>query len=834
MITVLGLSINELNEINMLKSSYFLMAFLCLQLFFSDRILAEINDGIVEGKVVDKTNRLPVEFANIAIYTTNGELIKGGITNIEGEFSIKNIKPGEYVLIAKFIGYDETKISNLLITTEARKFDLGIIELNNNIAELEGIEVIAEKKAIQYKIDKKIINPSQYLSTSGGSAVDILANTPSITVDIEGNVSMRGSSNFTVLIDGKPTPFEATDALEQVPASQIENIEIITNPSAKYDPDGTAGIINIVTKKKFLKGINGIVNLDANSLGSLNGDFLLNFQREKYSFFIGGNRSDRKREGLYNTRTETYLNDTTYITEQDGTGERGFSSNSIKTGINFNLDPKTSLSLNLSAGTNQRKYLNDADYEVWYLHNNISSEIEELKTQNSNISNGKFISGDINFEKKFEKEGHLIQSNFFYQTESSKENALNDQQKNNAFFSGQESWENGSGQEFRFKTDYMLSVNTFFNVESGYQWRLDKEDEWYDLYVYASANENYEPNSTSSNYKTSDFTRHIHSLYTTLGGEWNRLGYKLGLRGEYTNREILFSARPDPYTIDRFDFFPSMHLSYKLPAELQLMASYSRRIERPRSYYLEPFETWRDAYSVRQGNPDLQPEYINSYELGIQKSFKKGFLSLETFFRETENKIDRINSIYISNGDTLKNIILSKSENVGKDFALGIEGMLNYEFNSWWSMNLNGNTFLYRVESKINNRIIERESNNWGLRFSNTFKPTKNNRIQFDVMYRSPTVEAQGERDGFMFTNMAVRQDFFKRRLSATFSVQDVLNTAKFHMTSEGEGFKNERTYDMASPVFQLQLSYKINNFNPERRRSGNGEGGDMEMEGGF
>lgn len=794
----------------------------------------EATGNVLTGKVVDSNNNIPVEYANIAVYSKEGSLITGGITDSQGAFTIKDLKPGEYFIVAKFIGYDELKIENLLINQRERTADIGTIKLLPSVSELDGVDVVAERKAVMYKIDKKVVSPSQYLAASGGTAADILANTPSVTVDVEGNVSLRGSSNFTVLIDGRPTPFEASDALQQVPASQIENIEIITNPSAKYDPDGTAGIINIITKRNRLNGLNGIINVDANSIGSVNGDFLLNLRRDKFNFYIGGNRSDRKGEGSFFSKTEITRNDTIFNTQQKGSGGRGFGSNSLKTGFNYNFNQNTTLTLNLSGGTQSRRFFNESENRVFKTVGSSAFDEEITDSENDNSSGGYFFSGDIGFEKKFKKEGHKIQSLFFYEFSDRDENNVTERQ-NPTLFDGLKSWEADKGNEFRFQTDYTLPVNSFLTIEAGYLWRYDVEDSWYDLFIYSDRNAAYEPNSNSSYYKTTDYFRHIHAGYMTFAGEVGKFGYKGGLRSEYTLRQLTFSASPQPYKIDRIDFFPSIHLSYQLPHEIQLMTSYSRRIERPRGYYLEPFDTWMDAYNVRRGDPGIEPEYINSFELGAQKTFTKGFLSFETFYRETQNRIDRIQSVYITEqGDTADNIILMTSANAGTDYALGVEGMLNYEFTKWWSTNLNGSLFNYRVKGEVANVSFDRESRNWSMRFSNTFKPATDTRVQFDIIYNSPSLTAQGSREGFVFSNLAVRQDFLKRRLSATLSVQDLFDTAKFGMVNEGPNFKSERKFDLVSPIVQLQLSFKINNYSPDRKKGGEGEGGGMDMEGGF
>jgi outer membrane receptor protein involved in Fe transport len=300
----------------------------------------------------------------------------------------------------------------------------------------------------------------------------------------------------------------------------------------------------------------------------------------------------------------------------------------------------------------------------------------------------------------------------------------------------------------------------------------------------------------------------------------------LGLRTELTDWKITYTGLPTDYYIYRWDFFPSIHFSFNITDKQQLTTSYTRRIQRPRGYYLEPYKTYTDAYNVRQGNPGIQPEYIDSYELGYQLQLTKGFVSAEIYRRKTNDKIDQIKSVYSDK------VMLQTFANIGKDFSTGVELMLNYKPADWWSFNLMGNLYRYRIVGNLNGRDVDQSSTNWNARLSNTFNLTKTTKLQIDGMYNSPTTSAQGSRDGFAFTNVALRQDLFKNKLNVTFTVRDVLNTAKFGFKSSGPDFYSKSKFDMKSPIFSLTLSFKINNYKQQKQRDEVENGGNGEMNG--
>ncbi len=776
------------------------------------------KSGVVVGKIIENGSKVPLEYANVAVYSaSDSSLAGGGIADAKGFFNVPNLAPGVYYLDAKFIGYESTVKKDIKIGRDQFKVDLGVVELFPASANLNEVKVVAQDRAIAYEIDKKIVDPSQFPTAANGTAVDVLSNTPSVSVDIEGNVSLRGSSNFTVLIDGRPTPFSAADALEQIPASTIRNIEIITNPSAKFDPDGNSGIININTKKSKVTGISGIVNANADSYGSLSGDFLVNFKTGKFNFFVGGNKADRKGMGQSNRLNITYGADTV-TTNASGENENGHNSWSTKAGVDYYINDKNTLSL--AANLNGRSRLNSGIND--FMESSTSGYTLNTLTNSEGEGSSENVAFNLDYKRTFERAGQELTAMLYYSTGTDDELSYFEQfLSDTLLYNGQKNWEYGDEGQTRFKLDYVHPISAKMKIEAGYQALLKNEFGWNDVHWYTVADD-YEPLKSSQYYTDSDFKQNIQALYATWSNSGNKFGYQLGLRTEYTNRLITYSGSTDEYKIDKWDFFPTVHLSFNISEKQQLTTSYTRRIQRPRGHFLEPFKTYTDAYNIRQGNPGIENEYVDSYEMGYQLQLDKGFISTEVYHRQINNKIEQIRSVYS------ETVMLQTFDNIGTDYSTGAELMLNYRPVKWWSFNLMGNIYRYQILGKLYGKDIDQLSTNWNSRLSNTFNITKTTKLQIDAMYNSPTTSAQGRRDGFLFSNMAVRQDFFKNKLNVTLSVRDVLNTAKFGFESSGAGFYNKSSFDMKSPVFSLALSYKINNYR-QKQRIPNGENGNVE-----
>ena len=816
--------------------SLFITIIILFNLLYFNKIVVSApvyNDddkrGLIKGAIIDKASKQAMEYANVAIYNSNDStLVTGGITGVDGEFEIKDMPLGEYYLEANFIGFEKSVITDIVLENDNRVFNSGSIVLSPSAFELGGVEVVADKAAIEYKLDKKVVNVSQVIIAAGGSAATVLENTPSVQVDIEGNVTLRGSGSFTVLIDGRPSVLTGSDALRQIPASALENIEIITNPSAKYEPDGSAGIINLIMKKNSMNGFSGVINASIGTRDKYRGDFLLNYRTEKFNYFIGADWRDETNYGSMATTRETFFGDTTKYLSIDGDRNYIRGGQNFKGGFDYYLSDNTTFTLSGEVG----KSKNNRSGEEYILEYTIpkSTDIYSINDEISFREND-FYSGTLNFQHKFKTEGHKIEANIFYSSESGidgdEENEmLTDENYNpsGTYLAQVKASEEEDENDFRMKFDYTLPFSEFSKLEAGYQGRMEREKE-------STSFQEYDPVSGTwiiSDFFSSaiDFKNDIHAVYATYSNKLGGLEFMGGLRGELTDREIKSSANDSVAALKLYDLFPTLHLSYDIGEKNEIMASYSRRINRPGGWDLNVVPTYFNRYTIREGNPELEPEYTDSYDLAYMFKFGRSYLSLEAFSRITKNKIERIESL----GDD--GILYLKSQNFGKDYSTGLELMGNVEFTKWLTVNASISGFNYRLEGEIDGESSDRQSTNWNGRMNTTLKFSDNSRMQIQGFYRGPSVSAQGESKASFYTTLALKQDFFKKKLTATLSVQDPLGTAKFESESVTNDFKNWFQWKREPRVVMLTLSYKINNFKSDERGNGSDGGGNMDMGG--
>jgi len=776
--------------------------------------------GQISGQINDSITQEHIEYATVALHDQKNDKLTGGtITQKNGKFFLEKLKPGKYEVKISFLGYEDKTIKNIEVKPPTFLVDLGKIEIHPSYESLGEVVVDGSTPRIDYKIDKKVINVGKQITSISGTAVDVLENVPSVKVDIEGNVSLRGSSGFQVLIDGRPSVLDANDALQQIPASTIDNIEIITNPSAKFDPDGTAGIINIITKKNKLNGFSGIINANVGLYEKYGGDFLLNYKKRNLNVFVGADYNVRNYPGSQTDKRTTFKNDTTFLTYMTGDRERTRNMFGIRTGFDYNFGANNILGGSFRFGDRSM----DGTRNSNYLESRIPGDfINQYTNYDESERGGKFYDAQANYQHKFKKKGHQLIAEIRYSSRDFKDNSTNElMDENGQIIDGKKNYEEGPSSRIRGKIDYTLPLSETNKFEAGYQARYSDSEEDTKLEVLNTETGEYEEQEQYSVNTT--YLRNIHSLYAIYSGEIGKFGYQGGVRGEYTFRDVVSGGQK--FGIDRWDFFPSAHISYQFPKDHQVMASYTKRIDRPRGWYLEPFITWVDAYTVRIGNPDLQPEYIDSYELSYLKKFEdKMMLSIEGYYRITHNKVERVRSVYENN------IMLMGIENVGQDYALGFELLFSYSPFEWWDLDIMGDLYNYRVEGILYDEYFSNKSNNWSSRLNSTFKIRKNTQIQFNTMYNGPSVTAQGTRSDFYMVNAAVRQNFMDNKLSLVLQARDLFGTAKHEFVSEGPDFKTETLYTRVAPMVTLTVSYKFNNYRPDKKKMTNGEsGGDME-----
>jgi outer membrane receptor protein involved in Fe transport len=808
---------------------FFVVLYVSLSLnIFGQQSMLKNGYGIIKGRIIDSDTDEPVEYANISIYRmADSNLVTGTITNASGNFIIEDVPFGKYQLQADFLGYSKKIINHIIVNANKLKADLDEIRLNKASLALGEVEVRADQARVQYKIDKKVVNVSQDLQSVTGTAADVLGNTPSVNVDIEGNVTLRGSGNFTVLINGRPGALDGSDALQQIPANNIKNIEIITNPSAKYDPDGTAGIINVITKKKRRSGLNGNLNLGIGYRDKYNAEILLNYKTGDFNFTGGFNYRYHHYQGDHTRERETFGEDTTLFTKSKGSRYMYRGATSGNFGVDWAFSGKTNIGLNGKIGVYKFGFGRNVDNQEWSAP---GDKRNYYVVENKVPFKSDFYDVNLDFQHHFERKGHKINALAHYSRrfggneDISREWQSDDNwNKIDTTLYKTKASEQGADMEARVQIDYTLPMAKEGKFEAGYQTRFEEDIEAYefDAFIYGTGWLNNDQYNTDM-----DFSKTIHSVYAMINNKFLGFGYQIGLRTEYTDRVLYDEAADNTYTLDRFDYYPTIHLSKQLPNNHQLQASYSRRVNRPRGYYLEPFRSYMDKENVRLGNPDLKPEYTDSYELNWQKKWGVSFFTIESYYRVTHDMITRRHTLLE------ENILLHTYDNVNNSYSLGGEVMLNYEVNKKLDINTSGNIYHYRIKGDLEATTVDNESINWDARANTTLNYIPMTKIQLQMRYRGPSVTPEGTRKGYFVSNIAARYDFLDRKANITLQVRDLLGTRKRERTIDSDVYQQHGYLKFESPIVILSFTYRLKNNGRERKeQKGNNGGGGMEME---
>jgi len=758
--------------------------------------------GEIFGSVIDSITSKPVGYATIvALNPKTDKMLGGAVTDEKGTFSIPDLPLGLYQLKITFVGYNTTFIDNIKLTPEKSTYQLKNFQLSPTV--LNTVEVVGEKPLVTYEIDKKVINVEDQLNTDGQTATEILENIPSVTVSADGTVSLRGSSSFTLLIDGIPTAMDASDALATIPASTIENIEIITNPSAKFDAEGTSGVINIITKKSKLEGISCLVNLSAGRFNNYNGDVSLNIKKKKWTFDVTAMVSDRGRPRTQdNERITTYDSVVNVLLSK---GESNWRRQSYGAGGGIQWNPNNSHLLSLRTDL---RWTDMIPYSILEYENyDDDSLIETFRTDA--LNHIELFNNTTNFYYQYNikrNKEHNISvkaiANLKYVTQN--DSTLTYEGGN--LTEGNIYTETGPSNSYRFNLDYKLPLSNDSKFETGLQAQFGKSGDIGRNYVYNDVTGEYDLNELFSS--DVDYRRDVHAAYAIYGGKLKGFGYQAGLRAEYTYREITSTQAVEFATINRLDWFPSAHLSYSFKNKSQVLLSYSRRIKRPRSWFFEPFVTWEGPYSVRSGNPDLNPEYINAFELSFVKPIKqrKGFFSAEAYQRINQGFMGWISTVYD------EGILIRKPYNLGNSTSSGLELSVNYKFTKWYTVNAGANAYYYDLNGSIDDVDYSTSSFNYGGRITNSFD-FKGWMVQLVSRYRSGSVTAQGESLGAFIQDITVKKSFWNKKLSVSLQSRNVLATDRRVSFSNTQNVVlNSYEYPIA-PGFMATVSLKLNNY---------------------
>lgn len=770
---------------------------------------ANVPTGNLSGVILDEADN-PVEFATIGVYSEDDStLITGSITNEEGEFKIEKVPHGDYYVDVRFIGYAESRIGEVSLQAGQSRVDLGNIALKQSRRSINEVEIVAQQAAVEYKLDKKVINVSQALTAAGGTAVDVLESAPSVRTDVNGDVLLRGSTSFTVLIDGKPSVLDGNDALKQIPAASIQSVEIMTNPSAKYEPDGTAGIINIVTKKNLQEGVNGVASASVFSSGEYSANLNLNRRYGKVNLRGGISVMNRPTPYDWHRSRITQQGDTTRYVQGDGEWIWNFGGQSMNLGADWEINSRNFFTVTGNLGQFIFKYDNAANFSDY-----TEPATNDLfyREDNSFRVRSRYAGLNANWDHSFDTLGQKLMVNVFYSGKignNGNESYLTITD-NNWNPSGdlpfrQRGVTDKTSNNLKVNLDYEKPIGRASRVEAGYQATLYLAPEDYRWETYDPDLGEWIPDpqkSTSNNYQ-----KNIQAAYFMFSNQNRIINFQGGLRAEYTDRLIESLTHSEEYKVNRFDFYPTLNLSKAIGQNNQFQGSFSRRVARPQQWQLWPNETYIDPTTSWMGNPSLNPEFTNSYELNYMRKLGSiSFITLETYYRNTVNDINWIFELQ-DDGTTLMTFA-----NLDEINSVGSELLANIGITDWWSLVGSADFFRREVDSR-NIGIVKRTSNSWNGKIDNSFKFKWDMRFQISMRYYGEALTAQGTRDAYWMTNLGIRQQLLKRKLTLTLTVKDLFSTMTDIQHLESTNQVMTTSQYLQGPIFGISLSYALNNY---------------------
>lgn len=731
-------------------------------IFTSFSLQAQNRIQIV-GKVVESGSNAPVEFATVAVIDAETKKpITGATTSLEGAFAVST-SAEKFEIEISFIGYKKKIISDFNIVNN--RVALGTVTIESDSKQLEEIIVEGEKSQTEFKIDKRVFNVGSDLVSAGASALDVLTNVPSVNVNIEGQVSLRGSTGVQILIDGKPSILTASNdgnALGSITADMIESVEVITNPSAKYEAEGTSGIINIVLKKEEKKGTNGSISINGgipynNSIG-----FSLNHRTQKFNLFsqfgVGYREMPRdKRSYNQDLLTDTII----YSTGEEYRNERFYN---VILGTDYHINDRNVITLSGNYALELEDQPSQTDFSMVDGTENIVSQWR--RTEATEATNPKY-QFDLQYKKDFEdhKDHDLLISatgSFFGKSQSSDfyDETISGSDNRDALQKTETTFDEG---KYTFKVDYTKPFSEGFTLETGTQYLLN--DVGNDYAVRNLENGVYVIDSTQTN--DFEYNQDVLGVYGTVAYEKKSWGLKLGLRVENTELNTLLTNTGEKNHQNYTNFFPTVHTSYKVKENISVQAGYSRRIYRPRLWDLNPFFNIRNNFNIRQGNPDLLPEFTDSFEVGGIYDLDKLSLNTSIYHRYTTGVIERI-SFFENNVNT------TRPENIGTNNATGLEINGQYEPLKWLSFNADFNYNYFVRDGELEGQVFDFDASQWSTKLTSKLKLPGDLDIEFTGRYRSSYQTVQGEVSDMAFLDMGARKKILKGKAVMHMSVRDV------------------------------------------------------------
>lgn len=763
----------------------------------------------IKGRIVDSLLAAPLNGATVQVHrAADNRLVRGSVADSTGRFYIA-VEPGNYVVEIAFLGYKNYRSSAFALDAAHSIRDLGILRLQSTASTLDEVVVQAQKSSMQLALDKKIFNVGLDLANSGGSGIDVLTNIPSVSVDPEGNVKLRGSDNVRILIDGKPSglvSIRGGAGLQQLQASMIERVEVITNPSARYEAEGVGGIINIVLKKEKQQGFNGSFELITGYPENFGAAANFNYRHRRFNFFINYGIAYRIQPYRGTQYQEAYGEDTTFILRQQNEGRLQGFNNNIRGGLDYYFNEKSVLTASYLYRRSKGKRITDIRYEDYlFTADNLRAITLRRQDEDETEPNSEY---SLNYKRTFPGKGHEFTGEIKYIDNWENSDQLFTQhgiKPDQSPVAGTEIVQHSVNDEFEkqwlFQFDYVRPLGSEGKMEAGV--RSSFRDMVNDYYVKQrdSAGNYYSLPGLDNVFL---YNENIHAAYGILGNKTNRFSYQAGLRAEWTDVKTTLQETKEVNPRNYFNFFPSAHITWELPEENGIQLSYSRRIRRPFYNDLSPFMTYSDSRNYFSGNPNLEPEFSNVFELGHIKSFSSGSLTSSVYYRDTRGKIDRIRFVdSVGNASTFPQNLMSEK-------ALGMEFTTGYSPFSWWKLDFNINFFYADINGTNIRPDYKTNTYSWFTRQTSRFMFRNNFDVQVRANYEARQKTAQGTRKGLFYTDLSMSKDIFKGKGTINFNVLDVFNSRRARSIIKGSTFFTESDFLWRKRQINLTLSYRI------------------------
>ena len=797
------------------------------------------NDQIsITGKIIDSNTKEPLEYATVILNNQETKQLSGGITDENGNFNIK-INTGTYDISFEFISFKTIKIPNKIINSS---INFGTIKLSEDADELDEIVIIAEKSTVEIRLDKRIYNVGKDMTVRGGSASDVLDNVPSVDVDVEGNVSLRGNENVRILIDGKPSALvglSGTDALRQLPADAIERVEVVTSPSARYDAEGTAGILNIILRKGVATGLNGSINATIGDPTQYRIASNINFRTKKVNLFTNLGYRNSSGPGNFLTNLSTFENESiNSLRIEDRNFERNRNGYNINVGLEYFLSKESSITGTYFFRDSDNKNLSNNIIRVFDINDILEFSDTRIQDEDEIDTTSQFA---LNYTNNINSSGHKLTIDFQYSESEEIEKAfINDSLAEENNITTEDS------KNTLIQSDYVLPIGENTQFEIGY--RGEFQDLTSDFLVTRTPTLDFDPSNNLI------FKQNVNALYSQFGSKLNKFSYLLGLRTEITDVKVRLTNTNEKFDYKYTELFPTINVGFERTEDQSFTIGYSRRLRRPRFWYLNPFESRSSQNVIYKGNPALIPTFTNSFDLGFLQKIGKLTLNSSIYFQHSINAIERVSRDEIRFIDGVNQVITIREPiNLASEDRFGFELTTNY--NPSKKVRLSGSFNVFQQESKglyaYNKFIIDETSgdiiatpetqdlgntnNSWFTRFNATFSLPWEIQMQNRLSYRGPRKTVQSESDGIFSANIALSKDVFKEKGSLVLNVSDVFNSRKRKSTNYNPNKENPTSISYQESQWRvrqvsLNFTYRFNQKKKQQRdrRSGDDfEGGE-------